>query len=890
MNRLIVYLVLFISLLFCEQVVHAQVCGTPGFDGPFDIGGQVNTYYPAAANTTLTAGATAVALTATPSDVVFSGGINTYSANGKSISNGDLLLIIQMQDATINSSNSKLYGDGTGTSGLDGLGGTGYTNLGNTGLFEYVVATNDVPLTGGILTFRGAGAGRGVVNTYYNADFNPASTTQGQRSFQVVRVPQYSNVKLIATIYAPPFNGKAGGIIAFDVTGEMNFNDQTIDASARGFRGGFVYKHDTPNSNDCTTYVSSSSNTTYNTSGKGEGIVGSPRFLWDGFVQVGALNDIEGLPIGSFGIGAPGNGGGGGNAHNSGGGGGGNGGYGGVGGNGVFSNCTLSGGRFGSITYPAGTPNVTRLIMGGGGGSGEVNDADLGNSGGVGGGIIILNVGSIIGSGSITTNGGAGQSGGWCDGKKIGGVTYTCVPNDGGGGGGAGGTVFLKVSNPSSAAMLTINANGGDGGSCAEGVTGQHGPGGGGGGGLILYSNNAPNTIIAHVSPGAAGVYNGNGFINSHNGASSGTFGKVVSSLVGLPSYLEGGGSVCYPELSAVMSEANHGVALVLGAALTYTVTVSNKAGVGNAAGAIVDVLLPSGITYQSVTITYTGESGGDIASFVTTNQGTATNPRFGNFLVAPGGAVVLTLTAKVQCTTISGIYNSHAQTYYLDPTRILAHPYGHITPATTVFDPPPSSGTFSASTVYASGGSVLGSNFNGFLSTAENVNVNGLTIISNSPVYVGNTIRLDSSIPGETYSWTGPKGQKFTSKSIVIDNADETMAGIYTLTISVHGCLLEASVNVIVRGKIIVPNIFTPNGDGIEDTWNIQGLENYPEERTVRVFDIWGVLVFSSVGYKQPWDGTYHGRDLPVATYYYVIDPKDDTTPLIAGYVAIVR
>ena len=135
------------------------------------------------------------------------------------------------------------------------------------------------------------------------------------------------------------------------------------------------------------------------------------------------------------------------------------------------------------------------------------------------------------------------------------------------------------------------------------------------------------------------------------------------------------------------------------------------------------------------------------------------------------------------------------------------------------------------------------------------------------------------------------PKGQIFTSKSIVIDHADETMAGGYTLTVSINGCSLEASVNVFVRGKIIVPNVFTPNVDGLEDTWKIQGLENYPEERTVRVFDIWGVLVFSSVGYKQPWNGTYNGRDLPVATYYYVVDPNDGgITSRLSGYVAIVR
>src|SRR5690606_4986873 len=81
---------------------------------------------------------------------------------------GDLLLIIQMQDAQINYNNSNRYGAGITNSGPDGLGGTGYTNLRTTGRFEYVVAASNVPLTGGTLTFRGAGAGGGSVFTYVN--------------------------------------------------------------------------------------------------------------------------------------------------------------------------------------------------------------------------------------------------------------------------------------------------------------------------------------------------------------------------------------------------------------------------------------------------------------------------------------------------------------------------------------------------------------------------------------------------------------------------------------------------------------------------------------------------------------------------------------------------
>ena len=84
------------------------------------------------------------------------------------------------------------------------------------------------------------------------------------------------------------------------------------------------------------------------------------------------------------------------------------------------------------------------------------------------------------------------------------------------------------------------------------------------------------------------------------------------------------------------------------------------------------------------------------------------------------------------------------------------------------------------------------------------------------------------------------------------------------------------------------IPNTFTPNGDGRNDTWVIKGLEYYPRA-TVNIFNRWGQKLYYSVGYPIPWNGTYHGKALPSGTYYYIIDPKTGQ-PVIAGWVAIVR
>ena len=86
----------------------------------------------------------------------------------------------------------------------------------------------------------------------------------------------------------------------------------------------------------------------------------------------------------------------------------------------------------------------------------------------------------------------------------------------------------------------------------------------------------------------------------------------------------------------------------------------------------------------------------------------------------------------------------------------------------------------------------------------------------------------------------------------------------------------------------IVIPNTFTPNGDGINDTWNIKYLDNYPNA-TVEIFSRYGEKVYFSRNYPIPWDGTYKGVNLPVGTYYYIVNPNSGHKAL-SGYVTIIR
>lgn len=101
-------------------------------------------------------------------------------------------------------------------------------------------------------------------------------------------------------------------------------------------------------------------------------------------------------------------------------------------------------------------------------------------------------------------------------------------------------------------------------------------------------------------------------------------------------------------------------------------------------------------------------------------------------------------------------------------------------------------------------------------------------------------------------------------------------------------GCSVSDSVFVKVLLNIDVPNAFSPNGDGINDTWKIKYLESYPGA-TIEVYDRYGQIVFRSQGYDTEWDGTYNGKPLPVATYYYVINPKNGRK-IVTGSVTIIK
>ncbi|TWI97273.1 gliding motility-associated-like protein [Mucilaginibacter frigoritolerans] len=155
--------------------------------------------------------------------------------------------------------------------------------------------------------------------------------------------------------------------------------------------------------------------------------------------------------------------------------------------------------------------------------------------------------------------------------------------------------------------------------------------------------------------------------------------------------------------------------------------------------------------------------------------------------------------------------------------------------------------------------------------------------------VLKGYTITLDPVVSESdvTYLWIPDVDISNTSikNPVITGDIDRT----YTLTVTdSKGCVTSDVVSIIVSPKLVVPNTFTPNADGINDYWDIVGLEAY-EHATVDIFTRWGQKVYHSIGYDKPWDGTFNNGRLPVGVYYYVIDTKVNGQ-ILSGYITLIR
>jgi gliding motility-associated-like protein len=158
------------------------------------------------------------------------------------------------------------------------------------------------------------------------------------------------------------------------------------------------------------------------------------------------------------------------------------------------------------------------------------------------------------------------------------------------------------------------------------------------------------------------------------------------------------------------------------------------------------------------------------------------------------------------------------------------------------------------------------------------------------------NSLLLSASPAGGVFSGTGVSNNAFLPDSAGLGNhiltyrynqGDICFNEIQKI-IEVHNRCQIVTPPIVPQDRMIIPNTFSPNGDGINDTWNVSALQGMLNAE-VNVFDRYGQTVYHNRGYYKPWDGTRNGKLLPVGTYYYFIVVSTGKKP-VTGSVTILR
>jgi gliding motility-associated-like protein len=143
-----------------------------------------------------------------------------------------------------------------------------------------------------------------------------------------------------------------------------------------------------------------------------------------------------------------------------------------------------------------------------------------------------------------------------------------------------------------------------------------------------------------------------------------------------------------------------------------------------------------------------------------------------------------------------------------------------------------------------------------------------------------------------------GGKGGKFSAKpeGLVIQDftgaidLKKSQAGDYWVEYKLNECSITAF-EIKIKGacQAEMPNTITPNGDSVNDTWELPLLSRYPQSKVV-IFNRWGNVLFeSAAGYPQAWDGKLQGEELPEGTYYHITDLRNGSLP-IKGFITLIR
>ncbi len=192
----------------------------------------------------------------------------------------------------------------------------------------------------------------------------------------------------------------------------------------------------------------------------------------------------------------------------------------------------------------------------------------------------------------------------------------------------------------------------------------------------------------------------------------------------------------------------------------------------------------------------------------------------------------------------------------------------------------------------------VVGSNHNSTLFGDCSVQLS----VSGSPLEISTTktpsfifagqesqITVSGQTPDATVSWT--PAEFVGNANAEVTNAFPTETTVFNVNSQIGLCDVSGTVQVLVGNAIDFFNAISPNGDNVNDTWGILGIQKFPRAE-VNVYDRWGQNVFRSIGYATPWDGTNRGKKLPTGSYYYVIELNSPVVYIepYTGFISVMH
>jgi gliding motility-associated-like protein len=144
------------------------------------------------------------------------------------------------------------------------------------------------------------------------------------------------------------------------------------------------------------------------------------------------------------------------------------------------------------------------------------------------------------------------------------------------------------------------------------------------------------------------------------------------------------------------------------------------------------------------------------------------------------------------------------------------------------------------------------------------------------------------------TYQWQINNGNYGTNAPTFTTNTLKNGDKVTCTVTATDACAVPVASDAVIMEvlqppDIDIPNAFTPNGDGINDTWQITQLTFYTD-CVVKIFNRSGMLLYLSKGYANAWDGTFNGKKLPAGTYYFIIDTHLTGNGRRSGYVSILQ